>query len=221
MVSLETTIMKIDSTLFNIYILLILGLFQGCSDPPPSTYCHPGFYADGIKEEFCIDRTETLVTRIIMPDSLSLQHQFSDSVILKSSSNYLGYLFSTAIQKPDALTLDDEIEFYHDLQLLMQPGSIHGFDISEAGEFAFELFDHEGNYFSTELANNQNQPTMKVLSSFLSLNEPDEFRDYTSRLILQIEVSGPIILSNQDATENRNIEFDSSVTFLIDIAQII
>ena len=213
--------MKTDITLLNIFTLLILGLFQGCSDPPPYTYCHPGFYADGIKEEFCIDRTETVVTRIIMPDSLSLQHQFPDSVILKSSSNYLGYLFSITIQKPDALTLDDEIEFYHDLQLLMQPGSIHGLDISEAGGFAFELFDHDGNYFSTELAKNQNQPTMKVLSSYLSLNEPDEFRDYTNRLILQVEVSGPIILSNQAGIENINIEFDNSVTFLIDIAQII
>ena len=124
--------------------LAVSTIILSCSEEPTPSNCVPGIYIDGTYERFCTERTEFLETQFDVSDSLFLAFQRPDSLVLRSSPNYVGYLFSVLLSRPTGTTIEDEVKFYNQLQLLMKPGSSHLFDLNElrSEEHTSELQSH-------------------------------------------------------------------------------
>jgi hypothetical protein len=194
----------------------LLACFISCSDPQPrNEFCVSGIYVDSNYERFCIPRTDLLESNIDLHDTLYQHYYRHDSSVLVSSENYVGFLLSMVSHNIEGTSKEDMINFYQELQNIMFPSSTHKFDISDQGGFVIELWDQDGNYFSSELTDDNQQAMLRVERTILTIMEPPSEFHYSGIMYIDLVPTGPIIVSNKEKTIMRQIEFDTPITFTI------
>lgn len=99
----------------------------------------------------------------------------------------------------------------------MTPETVHDFDIYEKGGFALELWDREGNYYSTGYGVQIDNTQMKI--SWTSLTLQAGSSPHQSYLVLGISPTAPITVWNEDNTKNLAIELGEYSAVLINFSQ--
>jgi len=193
--------------------LVVIAVTDSCNKAPsPNFNCRPTIYVDGELEDFCVEPTDIITSELIVSDDQFLAYQYADSIEFARSPNFESYLIAYTAIKPAGVSLDNEIAFLQELQIIFKPGSLHRFNLDTIGGFAIELFARDGEYFSTEYSKAKNSAMFEVSSSSIYLLGPNSDRDprIASQFIINVEPIGTILLANESGTIEHRIEFEHS-----------
>jgi len=205
--------MKLDLKIVSLIFLII-----GCNTQEPGIYCFNNLYINGTKEGFCVEETNEVNSQLKTYDSLYVQYGISEDYNFRSSENYLTYTIAFANIKPDSNDYDTEVAFYENLITTMKPGSTHELNIYKMGGFAIELWDKNGEYYSSELGLQKYGAQVEIRPVSIYLSGPNT-NQYASKMVIQIANTTPIITWNEDNSKFLEVELDDNAVILVDFQQ--
>ena len=192
---------------FGLFLMAIVS----CSDDPiieeevPNPTCSGSFTIDGVTESFCNWPSIDFKTNLSPTNELYIQYK--DGIDLKnlSSENFEMFNIAFTVSKPDSNNWESETAFYEEIIDVYKPESLHPFNVSSLGGFGIELWDKEGNYFSTEFGNGNSDVYMEVRNLSFEYLGPN-YGQVISHMRFTLVSTAPVTLYNSDLSRSHKLE---------------
>jgi len=190
----------------SIFIITLSVVAFSCQKSAQVFPCNQNLIINGVSEGFCLEENYEFNSQLVTSDSLYIQFSSPQSPVSRSSANYLAYSISLALTPPESTDSDGENKFFNEVFQTMTAETLQDFDIKGKGGFALEVWDREGNYFSTEYGVQLDGSQMKISWTTLTLQSSESPNQ--SFLFLGIIPTAPITIWNEDNSKNLAVELN-------------
>ena len=188
---------------------LLLGL-ASCTDPvdpegDPPVNCWDIIIINGVTEQFC-DQHADFKSNLETSNPYYVQYR-DDLWNTASSRNFESYNVAFANNIPDSSDWESEALFFEELIQLFRPESKHPLDINVLGGFAIEVWDLNGEYFSSEFGVQDADTFIETRKIVTTLKGPVYSQVY-NYLEVYLVSTNPVKVWNQSGTESLTIDLD-------------
>ena len=187
--------------------LFLFFIIQGCAekpeDSPAPDSCSAVLQIDGVIENFCNLPSYEHESNFTTKDELYLQYENLQGHL--SSANFEKFYIAITTTKPLSKNWESETNFFEEIISIYKPESLHPLDTDQLGGIGIELWDKDGNYFSSELGNGNENVNIEVRELSLEYVGP-VYGAVATQVTLTLYSNSPITVWNEANNISHQIE---------------
>jgi len=195
-------------------LLLLAAVIFGCTEQKadeviPGVDCSNQLVIESVTENFCDTYIGDFKSNLEVGSGLYVQYLIHPVFNSYSSENYERYNIAFANVKPDSSDWESEAKFFENLIELLRPETKHKLDITELGGFAIELWDLNGEYYSSEFGEQETDTFIETRRMTLTFEGPT-YNQVDNFMEFYLVSSKPIIVWNQTGTVSLTVDTNYS-----------